>query len=102
MAIILAGESGNAEGNGNEQVVRHCLNSPSFDIDYRTATGCIVLIAASQEFTSDDAEEIVGSFTRELDPTADIVWCSRIKKTNRRRVRIYGIMTGIQKKSCEN
>ncbi len=96
MAIILAGESGNAEGNGNEQVVRHCLNSPSFDIDYRRATGCTVLIAAGQEFNQDATGEIVSLLTHELDPDADVVWCTNMHKSMNGRVRVYGIMTGIQ------
>ncbi len=98
LAIIMSGES--TEEGDNTQAVRNCLHSPSFDIDHHGATGCIVLITAGQEFTRDNAEEILGSFTREPDPTAEIVWCSKIKKTNRGRVQIYGIMTGIQKNSC--
>jgi cell division protein FtsZ len=96
MAIILAGESGNADGNAAEQVVRHCLNSPSCDIDYRSATGCIVLITAGQEFNQDVTGEIVHLLTNELNPAADVVWCSNKNKSMNGRVRVYGIMTGIQ------
>jgi cell division protein FtsZ len=96
MAIILAGESGDLAGNKNEQVVRNCLNSPSFDIDYRSATGCIILITAGQEFKRDDTYEIVSLLTNELDPTTDVVWCSNKNKSMNGRVQVYGIMTGIQ------
>jgi len=96
MAIILAGESKESEGNQNERVVRNCLNSPSFDIDYRNATGCIVLITADNEFIRDDTREIVSLLTHELNPAADIVWCSSFKKSLKGKVRVYGIMTGIQ------
>lgn len=96
MAIILAGESGYADGNINEQVVRHCLNSPSCDIDHRSATGCIVLITAGHEFNRDINGEIVSLLTNELNPAADVVWCSNKNKSMNGRVRVYGIMTGIQ------
>jgi len=96
MAIILSGESGDADGNQNEQVVRHCLNSPSFDIDYRSASGCIVLITAGQQFKRDDTGEIVSLLTNEINPAADVVWCSNKNTSMNGRVRVYGIMTGIQ------
>ena len=96
MAIILAGESGDADGDINEHVVRQCLNSPSFDIDYRSATGCIVLITAGQQFKRDDTGKIVSLLTNELDPTADVVWCSNKNTSMNGRVQVYGIMTGIQ------
>jgi cell division protein FtsZ len=96
MAIILSGESGDADGNKNEQVVRLCLNSPSFDIDYRSATGCIVLITAGQQFKRDDTGKIVSLLTNELNPTADVVWCSNKNTSMKGRVKVYGIMTGIQ------
>jgi len=99
LAIILEAECGNEETNKNEHVIRNCLNSPSFDIDYRSATGCLVLITAGQEFRRYDAEEIVRSLTFELNPTADVVWCSNMKKTMGEKVRVYGIMTGIQQNS---
>jgi cell division protein FtsZ len=96
MAIILAGESVEADGNINEQVVRQCLNSPSCDIDYRSATGCIVLITAGPEFKRDDTGEIVSLLTNELNPAAEVVWCSNKNKSMNGKVRVYGIMTGIQ------
>jgi cell division protein FtsZ len=96
MAIILSGESDDADGDINEQVVRQCLNSPSFDIDYRSATGCIVLITAGHEFKRDDTGKIVRLLTNELDPTADVVWCSNKNSSMNGRVQVYGIMTGIQ------
>ncbi len=96
MAIILSGESGDADEIKNEQVVRQCLNSPSFDIDYRSATGCIVLITAGQQFKRDDTEKIVSLLTNELNPAADVVWCSNKNTSMHRRVQVYGIMTGIQ------
>jgi cell division protein FtsZ len=96
MAIILSGESRDADGNKNEQVVRQCLNSPSCDIDYRSATGCIVLITAGQQFKRDDTGEIVSLLTNELLPTAEVVWCSNKNKSMNGKVRVYAIMTGIQ------
>ena len=92
----MAGESGDADGDINEQVVRQCLNSPSFDINYRSATGCIVLITAGQQFKRDDTGKIVSLLTKELDPTPDVVWCSNKNTSMKGRVKVYGIMTGIQ------
>ena len=95
LALVLAGESGEEAENVNESVVRKCLNSPSFDRDYRSATGCFVLIQGGNNLDLNDAEEIATSLTFEIDPHADVVWSEMIDNSREGRVRVCAVMTGI-------
>jgi len=95
LGMVLFGESRENAKNKNESVVRECWSSPSLDIDYRSATGCLVLITGGNDFGRYDAEEIARSITDEIDPHADVVWCTDIQKTMDRKISVYAIMTGI-------
>jgi cell division protein FtsZ len=96
VATILAGESGAEVVNKNDDVVRECLAHPLFNTDYRTATGCLVLIAGGKDLGLFDTEEIATSVSWELDPHADVVWCSDIQSSMEGKLRVYAIMTGIR------
>jgi cell division protein FtsZ len=98
LGIVLMGDSRENAKNKNESVVRECWSSPSLDIDYWSATGCLVLITGGNEFGRYDAEEIARSVTDEIDPHADVVWCTDIQKTMDGKIRVYAIMTGIRLK----
>jgi cell division protein FtsZ len=96
LAILLSGESGEREKNEDEFVVRKCLNSPSFDVDYRGASGCFVLITGGYKLDLYDSEVIATAFTYDLDPHADIVWAANVEKPMEGRIRVYAIVTGIR------
>lgn len=57
--------------NIKESVARDCLNSLLFDIDYRSATGTLLLIIGGYNFGLYDAEDIAHSVTNVLDPNTD-------------------------------
>ncbi len=98
LATILTGESREADRNKNESVVRDCMTSPLFDIDYRSATGSLVLIIGGYNVGLYDAEVIATSVTDEIDPHADVVWSAIIKESIQGEIRVYAIMTGIRVK----
>ncbi|MCK9592370.1 MAG: cell division protein FtsZ [Methanoregula sp.] len=95
LAIVLYGESDINVVNTNESVVRNCLKSPSLEINYHGAGGCFVLIMGGNDLNRFDTEEIATSLTYDLDPHADVIWSSTIKKDMEGHVRVYAIVTGI-------
>lgn len=96
LAMVLKGEPRDNAQNKNESVARECLNNPLFDIDYRSATGSIVLFTGGNDVNGFDAEEIARSVTDELDPHADVVWCMDSFKKMGEKMKVYVIMTGIK------
>jgi len=95
LAIVLHGESDLNVVNTNESVVRNCLKSPSLNIDYHGAGGCIVLIIGGNDLNRFDTQEIATSLTYNMDPHADVIWSSTIEKDMEGRVRVYAVVTGI-------
>jgi cell division protein FtsZ len=92
---VLHGESDLNVVNTNESVVRNCLKSPSLNIDYHGAGGCIVLIIGGNDLNRFDTQEIATSLTYNMDPHADVIWSSTIEKDMEGRVRVYAVVTGI-------
>ena len=95
LAIVLDGESELCVENPDESIVRKCWSSPSLDIDFRSATGCFILITAGYDICLCDAEKISSSLTYEMDPRADVVWSAMIEKSLDGQIRVYAILTGI-------
>ncbi|MCX6690752.1 MAG: cell division protein FtsZ [Methanoregula sp.] len=95
-AIVLDGEAGSTVRNMNESVVRKCLESRSWDVDYRKASGCFILITGGYDMDLIDFEDISTSLTYEMDPHADIVWSAIAEKPMEGRVRVYAIVTGVK------
>ncbi len=98
LAMVLCGEPRDDATNKNESVVRECWCNPLFDIDYRSATGSIVLFTGGNDINGYDAEEIARSVTDELDPHSDVVWCMDSWEAIAEKMKVYVIMTGIQVK----
>jgi len=98
LSMVLCGEPRDDAQNKNESVVRECWCNPLLDIDYRSATGSIVLFAGGYDINGYDAEEIARSVTDELDPHADVVWCMDSFENMGEKIKVYVIMSGIRMK----
>ncbi|MBI4362117.1 MAG: cell division protein FtsZ [Euryarchaeota archaeon] len=97
VAVMLWGET-NPQDNRDKSknVVRHALNHPLLDVDYRGATGCLLHITGGPDLTLKEAEEIAELLTYELDSHANVIWGARINPNFEGRVRLMAIMTGVQ------
>lgn len=87
------------EGSGPDMIqglVRACLSNPLLDIDYRMASGCLVLVEGGPGLTRNITEKITDELTVELSHGADIAWGFRNLKGLGNKVHGQAIMTGIQ------
>lgn len=98
LATILTGMSRENDRNKNESVVRNCMSSPLFDIDYRSAISSLVLMIGGYNIGLYDAEDIATSVTYKIDPHAEVIWGAVIEESIQGEIRMYAIMTGIQVK----
>ncbi len=95
-STVLMGKSRKQDQNKNESAVKGCINNPLWDIDYRSAKGCLVLVTGGNNFDLIDAEEITTSITSDIDPHADVVWSAEINRNLDEETQVYAIMTGIR------
>ncbi|HET7323287.1 MAG TPA: cell division protein FtsZ [Halococcus sp.] len=94
VAVMLVGET--QDKNKTEAVVEDAMSHPLLDVDYRGASGGLVHITGGPDLTLKEAEEIAERITDRLDPSANVIWGSRIREEYKGKVRVMAIMTGVQ------
>jgi cell division protein FtsZ len=94
VAVMLVGET--QDKNKTEEVVKDAMSHPLLDVDYRGASGGLVHITGGPDLTLKEAEEIAERITDRLDPSANVIWGSRIREEYKGKVRVMAIMTGVQ------
>lgn len=94
VAVMLVGET--QDKNKTEAVVDDAMSHPLLDVDYRGASGGLVHITGGPDLTLKEAEEIAERITDRLDPSANVIWGSRIREEYKGKVRVMAIMTGVQ------
>jgi cell division protein FtsZ len=95
LAIVLDAESELNPKNLADSVVRKCWYSTSLDIDFRTATGCMILITAGPDICLCETGIIASDLTCNLNPHTSIIWGAMVERPMEGRVRVYAVMTGI-------
>ncbi|EMA39913.1 cell division protein FtsZ [Halococcus hamelinensis] len=94
VAVMLVGET--QDKNKTEEVVKDAMSHPLLDVDYQGASGGLVHITGGPDLTLKEAEEIAERITDRLDPSANVIWGSRIREEYKGKVRVMAIMTGVQ------
>ena len=94
VAVMLVGET--QDKNKTEEVVKDAMTHPLLDVDYRGASGGLVHITGGPDLTLKEAESIAERVTDRLDPSANVIWGSRIREEYKGKVRVMAIMTGVQ------
>ncbi len=94
VAVMLVGET--QDKNKTEEVVKDAMSHPLLDVDYRGASGGLVHITGGPDLTLKEAESIAERVTDRLDPSANVIWGSRIREEYKGKVRVMAIMTGVQ------
>ena len=94
VAVMLVGET--QDTNKTEEVVKDAMSHPLLDVDYQGASGGLVHITGGPDLTLKEAEEIAERITDRLDPSANVIWGSRIREEYKGKVRVMAIMTGVQ------
>ena len=94
VAVMLVGET--QDKNKTEEVVKDAMGHPLLDVDYRGASGGLVHITGGPDLTLKEAEAIAERITGQLEPSANVIWGSRIHEEYKGKVRVMAIMTGVQ------
>ncbi|PSP87851.1 cell division protein FtsZ [Halobacteriales archaeon QS_4_69_34] len=93
VAVMLVGET---QDKNKREVVDDAMSHPLLDVDYRGASGGLVHITGGPDLTLKEAEGIAEGITERLDPSANVIWGSRIREAYKGKVRVMAIMTGVK------
>ena len=94
VAILLFGESNRY--NRIESVVNDCLNNKLSMRDHKNAKGCLIHITGGSDLTLHEAEEISKQLTKDLDPSADVIWCAKVRNDMEGKLKVIAVITGLE------
>ncbi len=93
VSLISVGES-----KGHKRVneaVEDTLKNSLLDVDYKGAQGALIHVTGGPDLTLGEANEIGERLTEAIDPSAQVIWGSRIAPEYEGRVEVIGIFTGV-------
>ncbi|MBN3037222.1 MAG: cell division protein FtsZ [Candidatus Diapherotrites archaeon] len=94
VSVISVGES---KGHRRvDEVVADTLKNSLLDVDYRGAKGALIHISGGPDLTLGEANEIGERLTEVIDPSAQVIWGSRIIPEYEGKVEVIGIFTGVK------
>jgi len=94
VSVISVGES---KGHRRvDEVVSDTLKNSLLDVDYRGAKGALIHISGGPDLTLGEANEIGERLTEAIDPSAQVIWGSRIIPEYEGKIEVIGIFTGVQ------
>ncbi len=93
IAMIGLGESDTR--NRAEEAVRHALDNPLLEVDYRGAIGALVHITGGDDLSLAEANTIGEIATDYLSAEANVIWGARIDPDFNGRIQVMVIMTGV-------
>ncbi|MCD4740592.1 cell division protein FtsZ, partial [archaeon] len=66
------------------------------DVDYRGAKGALIHISGGPDLTLGEANEIGERLTEAIDPSAQVIWGSRVVPEYEGKIEVISIFTGVQ------
>ena len=90
IAVMLIGEA-----KGAKEVVKDSFSHPSFDVDYKEATGALVFISGGLDLTIKEAEEIAINISSRIC-LSKVIWSTKIEKELENTVKVIAIITCVK------
>lgn len=93
-ALIGFGESNS--DNREEEAVRRAISHPMMDSQIQGAQSALIHITGGPDMTLKQANAAVHSISKQLDPTARIIWGMSIEKDHESKMSIMMIIAGLK------
>ncbi|RLI84998.1 MAG: cell division protein FtsZ, partial [Candidatus Altiarchaeales archaeon] len=94
VAVISVGDG---EGPDRiEKAVENTLSQPLLQVDYKSASGCLIHITGGENMTLGEANRIGELITKELDPNANVTWGARVDPRIKDKIEVIAIITGVK------
>lgn len=94
VAVISVGDG---EGPDRiEKAAENTLSQPLLQVDYKSASGCLIHITGGEDMTLGEANRIGELITKELDPNANVTWGARVDPRIKDKIEVIAIITGVK------
>ncbi|MFH0832776.1 MAG: cell division protein FtsZ [Candidatus Aenigmatarchaeota archaeon] len=95
VATIGVGESENDSCRAKEAISK-ALAHPLLDVDYSGATGAMIQIIGGEDMRLDEINDIGETVSRNMDPSAMVMWGARVIPEYQGKIQVITIITGVK------
>ncbi|MBI4173124.1 MAG: cell division protein FtsZ [Candidatus Aenigmarchaeota archaeon] len=94
--VAAVGYSESNASNRAEDAVVKAMTNPLLDVSYEGGKGALVHVTGGDDLRLDEVNMIGEHVSRELDPSAPVIWGARIDPKFQGRIRVITIVTGVK------
>ncbi|MCD6117910.1 cell division protein FtsZ [bacterium] len=93
VSVIGIGES--RSENRAEEAVKRALSHPLMEWNIKNAQNAMIHISGGADMTLRESRDIIKKITKELDPSARIIWGASIDKNQSQKIKVTIVATGL-------
>ncbi|HDD46267.1 MAG TPA: cell division protein FtsZ [Candidatus Aenigmarchaeota archaeon] len=82
--------------NRAEEAIIKAMTNPLLEIDYQGGTGALIHITGGEDMKLDEVNLIAEFVSKQLDPSAQVIWGARIDPAFNNKIRVITIVTGVK------
>ncbi len=94
--VAAIGFAESSTSNRAEDAIEKALSNPLIEVEYAGASGALVHITGGPDLKLDEVNTIGEFVSKQLDPSAQVVWGARIVPTFGNKVQVITIVTGVK------
>ena len=97
VAVMLYGEAphGGSADETVKKIVSAALNQPLLEVEFNHGTGALIHISGGPDLTIEEAAKITDGLTDALDPSANVIFGTRVSEDMKGKVKVMAIITGV-------
>lgn len=94
--VAAIGFAESSTSNRADDAITKALANPLIDVDYTGATGALIHITGGPDMRLEEVNRIGEHVSKQLDPSAQVVWGARILPDFGNKVQVITIITGVK------
>ncbi|MFH0889545.1 MAG: cell division protein FtsZ [Candidatus Aenigmatarchaeota archaeon] len=94
--VAAIGFAESSTSNRAEDAITKALSNPLIEVDYQGASGALVHITGGPDLKLDEVNTIGEFVSKQLDPSAQVIWGARIVPNFGNKVQVITIVTGVK------
>ncbi|MBI2085647.1 MAG: cell division protein FtsZ [Candidatus Aenigmarchaeota archaeon] len=94
--VAAIGFAESTSSNRAEDAIQKALSNPLIEVEYAGATGALVHITGGADLRLDEVNVIGEYVSKQLDPSAQVIWGARVVPNFGNKVQVITIVTGVK------
>ncbi len=94
--VAAIGFAESSTSNRAEDAITKALSNPLIEVEYAGASGALVHITGGSDLKLDEVNTIGEFVSKQLDPSAQVIWGARIVPNFGNKVQVITIVTGVK------